>query len=189
MNVLGRSLTNSRLLNSSHAFKIASSQIITRSCNSLRIKNRSTVPIDRFIRIPASKIIQHTGSKRTFLDHTLHSKQNLSSTPNSTLTPLREDQDRITVFRAGEEDSQSIQSFDELRPKLNDLVEQTKKDGEKTDSPFVWLDVTNPNISEIKEIGHAFGLHRLTIEDVAEGERREKVEQYDNVSERFCDNF
>lgn len=118
---------------------------------------------------------------RAFHDYRQYSRSHLSSN-NPTIVTTTELKDRITLFRAGEEDSQSIPSFDDLRPSLEGIVQQMKSSGGDRKSPFVWLDITNPSTNEIKEVSHAFGLHRLTVEDVVEAEMREKMEEYDNVS-------
>ena len=126
-------------------------------------------------------IVDLSRFSRDFHDYRQYSRSDLSSN-NPTTVSKTEVKDRITLFRAGEQDSQSISSFDDLRPSLEGIVQQIKSSEGERRSPFVWLDITNPNTNEIKEISHAFGLHRLTVEDVVEAEMREKVEEYDNVS-------
>ena len=46
------------------------------------------------------------------------------------------------------------------------------------DSGVWWLDVQNPTEDEINAFQHAFGIHRLTAEDITTQEAREKVELF-----------
>lgn len=46
--------------------------------------------------------------------------------------------------------------------------------------PVFWLDVLQPTFEEMKVISRAFGIHKLTAEDIMEQEAREKVELFRN---------
>ena len=46
--------------------------------------------------------------------------------------------------------------------------------------PVFWLDVLNPSMDEMRIISRAFGIHKLTAEDIMEQEAREKVELFRN---------
>ena len=48
------------------------------------------------------------------------------------------------------------------------------------DSGVWWLDVLNPTEDELEVLQRAFGIHRLTTEDIATQEAREKVELFHN---------
>lgn len=43
----------------------------------------------------------------------------------------------------------------------------------------VWVDVSNPGVEEMEEVGRCFGFHPLTIEDCVHGGQRPKLEEYD----------
>ena len=55
---------------------------------------------------------------------------------------------------------------------FRDLFELSSQDGS------FWLDVTNPTSEELELFQKAFGIHRLTIEDIERQEIREKVELF-----------
>ncbi|MFN8151010.1 MAG: magnesium and cobalt transport protein CorA [Solirubrobacterales bacterium] len=44
---------------------------------------------------------------------------------------------------------------------------------------FVWLGLHDPDPGELDEVGRAFGLHELAIEDARESHQRPKIEDYD----------
>ncbi|KAI9725572.1 MAG: CorA metal ion transporter [Chrysothrix sp. TS-e1954] len=46
--------------------------------------------------------------------------------------------------------------------------------------PVFWLDVLQPTYEEMRVISRAFGIHKLTAEDIMEQEAREKVELFRN---------
>lgn len=46
--------------------------------------------------------------------------------------------------------------------------------------PVFWLDVLQPTYDEMRVISRAFGIHKLTAEDIMEQEAREKVELFRN---------
>lgn len=46
--------------------------------------------------------------------------------------------------------------------------------------PVFWLDVLQPTYDEMRVISRAFGIHKLTAEDIMEQEQREKVELFRN---------
>ena len=46
--------------------------------------------------------------------------------------------------------------------------------------PVFWLDVLQPTPEEMRIISRAFGIHKLTAEDIMEQEAREKVELFRN---------
>lgn len=46
--------------------------------------------------------------------------------------------------------------------------------------PIFWLDVLQPTWDEMKVLSRAFGIHKLTAEDIMEQEAREKVELFRN---------
>ncbi len=52
-----------------------------------------------------------------------------------------------------------------------------KAAGEK--AGFVWLGLHDPEPDELNEIGEAFGLHELAVEDARESHQRPKIEDYD----------
>ncbi len=43
-----------------------------------------------------------------------------------------------------------------------------------------WIDVVSPDVSTLNALGQRFGLHPLTLEDVADGRQRSKLEAYDD---------
>lgn len=166
-----------------NTFKCTFNHPVIRSCHTLRNNTNFPKRINnsRPPTIRIGGIVNSIESSRAFHDYRQYTKtESHSSSP--AIVPTAKVKDRITLFRAGEEDTQSIPSFEELRPSLDSIVQHAKSDENKEKSSFIWLDVTNPSINEIKEISHAFGLHRLTVEDVVEAEMREKVEEYDSVS-------
>ncbi|MEO7196914.1 MAG: magnesium/cobalt transporter CorA [Solirubrobacterales bacterium] len=44
---------------------------------------------------------------------------------------------------------------------------------------FVWLGLHDPDEAELNQVGEAFGLHELAIEDAADAHQRPKIEGYD----------
>ncbi len=55
--------------------------------------------------------------------------------------------------------------------------QKTKRLGPR---PVFWLDVLQPTYDEMRVISRAFGIHKLTAEDIMEQEAREKVELFRN---------
>lgn len=43
-----------------------------------------------------------------------------------------------------------------------------------------WIDVVSPDVATLNALGKRFGLHPLTLEDVADGRQRSKLEAYDD---------
>lgn len=43
----------------------------------------------------------------------------------------------------------------------------------------LWVDVGNPGVEEMEEVGRSFGFHPLTVEDCLHGGQRPKLEDYD----------
>lgn len=44
---------------------------------------------------------------------------------------------------------------------------------------FVWLGLHEPSVSELEQVGRAFGLHELALEDASSKHQRPKLEDYD----------
>ncbi len=44
---------------------------------------------------------------------------------------------------------------------------------------FVWLGLHDPTAAELNEVGEAFGLHELAVEDAGESHQRPKIEEYE----------
>ena len=67
-------------------------------------------------------------------------------------------------------------------PELGDLIEQDESFRDLFDVPedagAWWLDVLNPTEDELEMFQKAFGIHRLTAEDIEQMESREKVELF-----------
>ncbi|EGG08326.1 uncharacterized protein MELLADRAFT_116070 [Melampsora larici-populina 98AG31] len=51
----------------------------------------------------------------------------------------------------------------------------------KTSRSAWWLDITNPNEQDMKQVGKVFGIHPLTIEDILQTDDREKSEMFDKL--------
>lgn len=47
---------------------------------------------------------------------------------------------------------------------------------------FVWAALEHPSAAEVAELAETFGLHPLAAEDLAQGNQRPKIEQYDDVT-------
>ncbi|KAB8346306.1 hypothetical protein FH972_023350 [Carpinus fangiana] len=69
------------------------------------------------------------------------------------------------------------QSPGRITPVTDHLQERSKRYGPR---PVFWLDVLQPTNEEMRVICRAFGIHKLTAEDIMEQEAREKVELFRN---------
>src|SRR3984893_11333490 len=59
------------------------------------------------------------------------------------------------------------------KPGLQEAWEASQADGS-----FVWIGLFEPELAELNEVGRAFGLHELAIEDAVTPPQRPKLEQY-----------
>ena len=59
------------------------------------------------------------------------------------------------------------------QPGLHEAWEQSQADGS-----FVWIGLVEPDQAELDEVGRAFGLHELAIEDAVNAHQRPKLEHY-----------
>jgi magnesium transporter len=59
------------------------------------------------------------------------------------------------------------------QPGLQEAWEKSQADGS-----FVWIGLFEPELAELNEVGRAFGLHELAIEDAVTAHQRPKLEHY-----------
>jgi magnesium transporter len=98
-----------------------------------------------------------------------------SSEPTLAQRPSKDHEDRFTFFST--EIEKAIHAPDlpgllDNGERFRDMFELIGEEG------AWWLDVTNPTKEELEVFEKAFGVHRLTTEDIAEKETREKVELF-----------
>lgn len=72
--------------------------------------------------------------------------------------------------------AESLQALTSGRPLDQLLADQS--------SPAWWLSIRQPTETETKALGAALSVHPLTTEDILAGETREKLDIFDNVSDR-----
>ena len=58
-----------------------------------------------------------------------------------------------------------------------EIDEAAKRCG-KGDGSFAWVGLKEPTADELEQVGNAFGLHELALEDVANAHQRPKLEDY-----------
>ena len=102
--------------------------------------------------------------------------------PDRTLTPVN-GQSRIGTRQSSildhkgfeKQESTGDRSGQETPTKLSSNIEKPKQYGPR---PVFWLDVLQPTYEEMRVLSRAFGIHKLTAEDIMEEEAREKVELF-----------
>ncbi len=66
-----------------------------------------------------------------------------------------------------------------VRQNVGPLDVVTAAERAKLADGFIWLGLHEPNESELDEVGRAFGLHELAVEDATAKHQRPKLEDYD----------
>ncbi|KAI9654016.1 MAG: CorA metal ion transporter [Alyxoria varia] len=104
--------------------------------------------------------------------------------PERTATPVNGQprmgtrQSSILDFKAPEKQATSQEPSGQTTPtKAPANGNKPKKYGPR---PVFWLDVLAPTYEEMRVLSRAFGIHKLTAEDIMEQEAREKVELFRN---------
>ena len=154
-------------------------QRLSFSCQGNKPKLTANGQVSKHMEIP--KIIAQTPSETklrsgsTVDGNLLDLKQLDDASTHSHLSIPTAKPDRFSFFSS--EHSSTIHA-----PTLGDLITPGETFRElfalPPDSGVWWLDVQNPTEDEINAFQHAFGIHRLTAEDIATQEAREKVELF-----------
>ena len=154
-------------------------QRLSFSCQGNKPKLTANGQVSKYTEIP--KIVAQSPSETKLssgstFDIELSGLKNVDPAPAiSHLDILKAQPDRFSFFSS--EHSSTIHA-----PTLGDLLTPGETFRElfalPPDSGVWWLDVQNPTEDEINTFQHGFGIHRLTAEDIATQEAREKVELF-----------
>lgn len=152
-------------------------QRLSFSCQGNKPKLTTNGQVSKYMEIP--KIVARSPSDARLSSGStfeLSDLKNIDGVPNGSHVDIPNAKpDRFSFFSS--EHSSTIHA-----PTLGDLLTPGETFRElfslPQDSGVWWLDVQNPSEDEVNAFQHAFGIHRLTAEDIATQEAREKVELF-----------
>lgn len=103
---------------------------------------------------------------------------NADRAPTPSITHSRSETRQSSILEHRGFDKEKTASSGEQTPNKSHSTEpKPKRYGPR---PVFWLDVLQPTYEEMRVISRAFGIHKLTAEDIMEQEAREKVELFRN---------
>ena len=152
-------------------------QRLSFSCQGNKPKLTANGQVSKHMEIP--KIVARSPSDAKLNSGSTFELSDLKNVDNVTIETYvnisKAKPDRFSFFSS--EHSSTIHA-----PTLGDLLTPGETFRElfalPQDSGVWWLDVQNPTEDEINAFQHAFGIHRLTAEDITTQEAREKVELF-----------